>query len=99
MTVVISGEHIVALGKTGKVRIPQTRKRLMRSGKFLIPGLWDMHAHLSYYGEAALLLLVVNGVTGVRDMGGDLSQIDKWRKGNFYRRASRSAYCQVWFVC
>jgi imidazolonepropionase-like amidohydrolase len=80
MTVVISGERIVALGKTGKFRIPADAQTIDATGKFLIPGLWDMHAHLSYYGEAALPLLIANGVTGVRDMGGDLNQIDDWRK-------------------
>ena len=80
MTVTVSGNHIVALGKTGKVRIPKDAQIVDATGKFIIPGLWDMHAHLSYYGEAALPLLVANGVTGVRDVGGELSQIDQWRK-------------------
>ena len=40
-------------------------------GKFLMPGLWDMHVHLSYARASALPLLVANGVTGVRDMGSD----------------------------
>jgi imidazolonepropionase-like amidohydrolase len=80
MTVVISGGRIAALGKTGRVRIPADAQTIDATGKFLIPGLWDMHAHLSYYGEVALPLLIANGVTGVRDMGGDLNQIDNWRK-------------------
>ncbi|HLM01794.1 MAG TPA: amidohydrolase family protein, partial [Pyrinomonadaceae bacterium] len=80
MTVVVSGSRIAALGKTGKVRVPAEAQTIDATGKFLIPGLWDMHAHLSYYGEAALPLLVANGVTGVRDMGGDLNQIDDWRR-------------------
>lgn len=80
MTVIISGQRIVALGKFGKVRIPAATQIIDATGKFLIPGLWDMHVHLSYYGEAALPMLVAGGVTGVRDMGGDLTQIDRWRK-------------------
>ncbi len=48
-------------------------------GKFLIPGLWDMHVHLSWSGPSALPVLIANGVTGVRDMGGRLGQIDDWR--------------------
>ena len=48
MTVVISGERIVTLGKTGKVRIPADAQTIDATGKFLIPGLWDMHAHFSY---------------------------------------------------
>lgn len=48
-------------------------------GKFLIPGLWDMHVHLSGAKERALPLLVANGVTGVRDLGSRLREIDEWR--------------------
>lgn len=80
MTVAVSGNRIVALGKTGKVRIPAGAQVVDATGKFIIPGLWDMHAHLSYYGEAALPLLVANGVTGVRDMGGGLTRIDEWHR-------------------
>lgn len=49
------------------------------SGKFLIPGLWDMEVHLSWTTASALPLLVANGVTNVRDMGSDLIQIERWR--------------------
>ena len=44
-------------------------------GWYLIPGLWDMHAHLQMSGASALPLYVANGVTGVRDMGSDLEAI------------------------
>jgi imidazolonepropionase-like amidohydrolase len=79
MTVVITGGRIAALGKTGDVRLPKDARIIDASGKFLIPGLWDMHGHLSYASENALALLIENGITGVRDMGGDLEQIDHWR--------------------
>lgn len=49
------------------------------SGKFLIPGLWDMEVHLSWTTASALPLLVANGITNVRDMGSDLVQIEHWR--------------------
>jgi imidazolonepropionase-like amidohydrolase len=45
----------------------------------MIPGLWDMHTHLALGGEELLGLLVANGVTGVRDMGGDFSLIKTYR--------------------
>jgi imidazolonepropionase-like amidohydrolase len=54
------------------------------AGKFLIPGLWDMHVHL--IGEKALTLNLANGVTGVRVMWGNPSAFGpavphtKWRK-------------------
>ncbi len=47
-------------------------------GKFLIPGLWDMHVHLLRKGrpEAYFPLLIANGITGMRDMGGDMPLAD-----------------------
>jgi Amidohydrolase family len=43
------------------------------SGKYLIPGLWDMHVHTGQR-EIFLPLYVANGITGVRDKGGDLEE-------------------------
>lgn len=48
-------------------------------GKFLIPGLWDMHVHLAKAGAPALGLFVANGVTSVRDVGGDFAVVHQWR--------------------
>ncbi len=79
MTVVIKANRISEIGKTGKVEISNGVRIVDATGKYLIPGLWDMHVHLSYYGESALSKLVANGVTSVRDMGGNLNQIDEWR--------------------
>lgn len=53
-----------------------TVRTLDGSGKFLIPGLWDMHAHRF---ETWLALDVANGVTGIRDMGNDLDEILRLR--------------------
>jgi imidazolonepropionase-like amidohydrolase len=80
MTVVIADGRIAALGKTADVRPAKEARVLDATGKFLIPGLWDMHGHLTYTTENALALLVEHGVTGVRDMGGDLDRIDRWRQ-------------------
>jgi imidazolonepropionase-like amidohydrolase len=55
-------------------------------GKFLIPGLWDMHVHVVFGDwfprgkEITLPLFIANGVTGVRDMGGELEVLQQWRK-------------------
>jgi predicted amidohydrolase YtcJ len=78
-TVVISGSQITAVGPTDSVSIPAGARIVDGSGKFLIPGLWDMHGHLTDATESAFPLLIMNGVTGIRDMGGDLAQIDRWR--------------------
>src|SRR5579872_5921146 len=60
--------------------------RVDGKGKFLIPGLWDMHVHTAFGDwfpkgkEVALPLFIANGVTGVRDMGGELDLLRDWRK-------------------
>jgi imidazolonepropionase-like amidohydrolase len=85
MTVVVEGQRITALGKTGHVQIPKGAQIVEGRGKFLIPGLWDMHVHeifgawLPENKEIIPLLFVANGITGVRDMGGDLEPLKKWR--------------------
>lgn len=78
-SVVIRGGRITELGSPARIRIPPSAQIVAGVGKFLLPGLWDMHMHLSLVGEHALPLLIANGVTGVCDMGGDLEQIDRWR--------------------
>lgn len=77
--VVIAGGHITSVGPSDRVSIPAGAHVVDGNGKFLIPGLWDMHGHLTDATEDAFPLLIMNGVTGVRDMGGDLAQIDRWR--------------------
>jgi hypothetical protein len=51
-------------------------------GKFLIPGLWDMHVHtvVGRLPELYFPLFIANGVTGVRDMAADLELSKKLRK-------------------
>jgi len=72
-TVVISGRTITAVTQGG---VPPAGALVIDGlGKFLIPGLWDMHAHIQGSGEAWLRLYAANGVTGIRDMGADLDFI------------------------
>ena len=78
-TVVVRGGVISAVGPSETVTVPTGARVVEAKGKFLIPGLWDMHGHLTDATEEAFPLLIMNGVTGVRDMGGDLAQIDRWR--------------------
>ncbi|MDQ6786302.1 MAG: amidohydrolase family protein [Acidobacteriota bacterium] len=73
MTVIIAGNRIEAIGKTGKVKTPKDAQIIDATGKFLIPGLWDMHVHTGNK-EIFLPLYIANGITGVRDMGGDLEE-------------------------
>src|SRR6476659_8764884 len=45
MTVLIEGAHICALGRVGKSKLPHGVQVIDGTGKYLIPGLWDMHVH------------------------------------------------------
>src|SRR5262249_42031049 len=74
MTVLIKGRHILAVGAAKRTKIPPSAQILEGGGKFLIPGLWDMHVHTLSKGLADKFfpLFIANGITGVRDMGGDI---------------------------
>lgn len=71
-SVVIRGDRIFAVRDARQVRVPKAA-RIIQTGGFVMPGLWDMHVHvLSDPGDAlnrVFPLFVVNGVSGVRDMG------------------------------
>lgn len=80
MTVVIDGARISSVGK-GQIKLPKQAHVIDGTGKYLIPGLWDMHVH-TFFGdwvpggkEVTLPLFIANGITGVRDMGSDLDLI------------------------
>lgn len=79
MTVVISGGKIVAIASAAGASLPAGVQIVEGHGKFLIPGLWDMHVHLAKAGASSLGLFVANGVTSVRDMGGDFETVAQWR--------------------
>jgi imidazolonepropionase-like amidohydrolase len=78
-TVLVKGERIAAVGNSRRVKVPEGATSVSGRGKFLIPGLWDMHVHLTdipNFGE----LNIANGVTGVRDMFGWMTNITAARK-------------------
>lgn len=78
MTVVITGGRITALGRSGKFRFPGDAQVVDATGKFVIPGLWDMHSHWNL--KDYLPLYVANGVTGVRFMGGRAVHLESRRE-------------------
>ena len=86
MTVVIRDQKIHAIAKQAIIGIDRNVQVVNATGKYLIPGLWDMHVHLTLRPESNLAsqillpLLVANGVVGVRDMGADFDQVLQLRK-------------------
>ena len=71
-TVTVEGTRLKAVGDASQIATPKGARIVDGTGKFLIPGLWDMHVHATGPGVDRLLLpvLVANGVTGVREMFG-----------------------------
>lgn len=82
MTVIITGDQITQIAKTGEVAIPKNAQVVDGKGKFVIPGLWDMHVHTVFKGrpERFFPMFIANGVTGVRDMASDLGFLKQLRK-------------------
>jgi imidazolonepropionase-like amidohydrolase len=79
MTVVIAGDRIAEIGRAGKVKLPKDAQVVDGRGKFLIPGLWDMHVH-AWAANVFFPLFIANGITGVRDMFGPIGQVKHWRR-------------------
>jgi len=65
---------------TGTAQMPPGAQLVNGTGKYLIPGLFEMHGHVSKTRGSSLGLFVVNGVTTVRDMGGDHQEVLGWRR-------------------
>ena len=72
-TVVTRNGRIVEAGPGNQVKIPADAQRIDVSGKYIIPGLWDMHAHCEQVEWGAIYLAA--GVTSVRDVGNEFEFI------------------------
>ncbi len=82
-TVIVKNGVIAEIGDAGKVRVPRDAVRINGTGKYLVPGLVDMHTHLLSDGdeypdsiaEDELKVMVANGVTTIRFMIGTPEQL------------------------
>jgi imidazolonepropionase-like amidohydrolase len=81
-TVVVTGNRIQTLGSTRDVRLPRAARVVDGRGKYLIPGLWDMHAHVWATPQISYPLFVATGVTGVREMSQSfpIDSMLQWRR-------------------
>jgi imidazolonepropionase-like amidohydrolase len=86
-TVIIVNSYIAAIAPAANVKLPKNARVIDAHGKFLIPGLWDMHVHIAglnadpaWSKQVLLPLLLANGITGIRDMGGDLEALLAWKR-------------------
>jgi imidazolonepropionase-like amidohydrolase len=81
-TVVVVGDKIQAVGPDGSVAIPAGAEVMDAKGKALLPGLWDLHTHLTANDG---LMNMAAGVTTVRDMANDIDLLttlkERWDAG------------------
>src|SRR5215471_21650129 len=77
MSLLVSNGRIAAIGRAARMKAPAAAEIIDGHGKYLMPGLWNMHVHLGSYsdGKRALAAFLAEGVTGVRDMGSPLDDI------------------------
>ena len=89
-TLVVIGNRIARLGPSPRTPVPDGARVIDAHGKFVIPGLWDMHVHLFRHSskesvdvhERYFPLFLANGVTGARDMSTtveDFQTVRRWR--------------------
>lgn len=74
-TVIVRGERITEIGPANRVRVPAGATRIDGRGKFLMPGVAEMHAHIPgaqnpAFQERVLFMYLSNGVTTIRGMLG-----------------------------
>jgi imidazolonepropionase-like amidohydrolase len=73
-TVIVGAGRIVEVGPSTEVEVPDGATRVPGDGRYLIPGLWDMHVHPGSHSNARDIvypLSIALGVTGMRNMQGD----------------------------
>ncbi len=79
-SVLVRGDRIDYVGPTATLPAAPDARVVDGRGRFLIPGLIDMHTHVSKTRGSSLSLLVAAGVTTVRDLGGDHDELLMWRR-------------------
>jgi hypothetical protein len=85
-TVLVQGDRIIAVGPSASMAVPGGARRIDGRGKYLTPGLAEMHGHVpqpgapAQYTEDVLFLYVANGITTVRGMLGAEGQLELGRR-------------------
>ena len=77
--VVLAGDRIASVRPSANSAPKRPFQTVDGRGKYLIPGLWDCHIHLSWTTSSALPLLTALGITEVRDLGGKLTDLETWQ--------------------
>jgi imidazolonepropionase-like amidohydrolase len=79
-TVIVRDGKIAEIGAPQRTRVTEGATVVDGTGKYLIPGLFEMHAHTSKSRASSLGLYVLHGVTTLRDQGSEHAEVLKWRR-------------------
>jgi imidazolonepropionase-like amidohydrolase len=79
-SVIIRNGRIAEIGPSTQLGVPDGASVVDGTGKYLIPGLFEMHAHTSKTRGSALGLYVTHGVTSIRDQGSEHAEVLRWRR-------------------
>ncbi len=74
MTVIVDAGRVLAIGRADEITVPAGATRIDGQGRFLIPGLWDMHAH--FQRPELLRMFLATGVTGARVLWGTPEHVE-----------------------
>jgi len=97
-TVLVEGDRIVAVGPSGEVRVPDEATVIQGEGRYLMPGLAEMHGHIPPPSQSAavieetLFLYAASGITTVRGMLGYPGQLALKERANAGALWSPSLY-------
>lgn len=81
-TVIIKDGKILKVAPTAELQLSEKNQIIDGTGKFLTPGLWDAHVHFAYMDYLAprmFDLFLLYGITSVRDTGGEIMFVKKWK--------------------
>lgn len=79
VNVLVVGDRIQAIFPDS-VQVQGGYEILNGTGKYLMPGLWDMHTHNSLGPQQIFPLLLANGITGIRSMFDPIDSIKSWKQ-------------------
>lgn len=74
-TILIAGDRIQQVGPSGDINLTDGIPVVSARGRWIVPGFIDMHVHVSTTPDVPMELYVVNGVTAIRDLGGNLTAL------------------------
>ncbi len=77
--IVIERDRIVAILPSAELSADRVDRIVDANDQWMIPGMWDMHVHVQELSPSQLPVFLANGVTGVRDMGGEPDVVFKYR--------------------